>query len=87
MELKCLCWLFWSRSRIPHKPIEELKTDLLLTGSAEDEMFPGGYCELLFADICSWTRMAKSHIFEYGGHPAMMSNMKGFLSLCGEFFS
>ena len=70
-----------------HKPIEDLKVKLLLTGSAEDEMFPKGHYEKLFADICCRTCMAKSHIFEHGGHPAMMSNMEEFVALCDEFFA
>lgn len=69
-----------------HKPIEELKINLFLTGSAEDEMFPAGYYEQLFADICHRTDMAKWHIFKHGRHPAMMSNIKEFISLCDEFF-
>ena len=69
-----------------HKPIEELRVNLLLTGSAEDEMFSEGHYEKLFADICGRTCMAKSHIFKHGGHPAMMSNMEEFISLFDEFF-
>lgn len=69
------------------KPLEGLGTKLLLTGSAEDEMFPAGHYERLFADICSRTRMAQSHVFEHGGHPAVMSNMEEFVSLCEEFFA
>ncbi|MDO4810018.1 MAG: hypothetical protein Q4A04_08700 [Eubacteriales bacterium] len=70
-----------------HKPIEDLKVKLLLTGSAEDEMFPKGHYEELFRNICSKTCMAKSHIFEHDGHPAMMSNMEEFISLCENFFA
>ncbi len=69
------------------KPLEELKVNLLLTGSAEDEMFPEGHYEKLFGDICGRTRMAKPHIFEHGGHPAMMSNTEDFVSLCEKFFA
>ena len=70
-----------------HKPMEELKVSCLLTGSAEDEMFPEGHCEKLFTDICERTKIAKSHIFEHGGHPAMMSNMEEFISLCEKYFA
>ncbi len=70
-----------------HKPIEEMKVRLLLTGSNKDEMFPKGHYEKLFKDICGRTCTAKSHIFEQGGHPAMMSNMEEFISLCNEFFN
>lgn len=69
-----------------HKKIEALQTKLLLTGSAEDEMFPRGHYEELFDAICAQTPMARSHIFEHGGHPAMMSNMVEFITLCDEFF-
>lgn len=69
-----------------HKKIEELQTNLMLTGSAEDEMFPRGHYEELFGTICAKTPMARSHIFEHGGHPAMMSNMAEFIALCDEFF-
>lgn len=70
-----------------HKPIDELKVRLLLTGSSKDEMFPTGHYNKLFESISNRTCMAKSHIFEQGGHPAMMSNMKEFISLCEEFFA
>ena len=69
-----------------HKPMEDLKVNLLLTGSDEDEMFLESHYEKLFADICSKTCMAKSHIFAHGGHPAMISNMEEFISLFDEFF-
>lgn len=67
-----------------HKPIEELKVKLLLTGSDEDEMFPEGHYEKLFAEICGRTCMARAHIFAHGGHPAMMSNTEEFISLLSE---
>ena len=69
-----------------HRPISELQSKLLLTGSAEDEMFPKGHYEKLFHNICSQTTFAESYIFEHGGHPAMMSNMEEFVSMCKEFF-
>ena len=68
------------------KKMEALQTRLLLTGSTEDEMFPKGHYEELFGAICAKTPMAQSHIFEHGGHPAMMSNMAEFITLCDEFF-
>lgn len=68
-----------------HKPIEELKVKILLTGSLEDEMFPKSHCEKLFEEICSRTEFAQAHIFERGNHPAMMSNMDEFVVLCRTF--
>ena len=70
-----------------HQPIDSLSVRLLLTGSAEDEMFPAGHYDALFGEICRKTSLAASHIFEHGGHPAMMSNMEEFISLCNEFFA
>ena len=70
-----------------HKPMEELKVNTLIIGSAEDEMFSQGHYEMLFENICGRTCMAKSHIFENGGHPAMMSNMEEFFLLCEKFFA
>ena len=69
-----------------HRPFSELQSKILLTGSAEDEMFPKGHYEKLFYNICSQTSFAESHIFEHGGHPAMMSNMQEFVSMCKELF-
>ena len=69
-----------------HKPVSCLRSRLLLTGSAEDEMFPQNhYCEL-FSEICRQTPKAKAHIFEHGRHPAMMSNLNEFSALADSFF-
>ena len=70
-----------------HSPISELRTRLLLTGSAEDEMFPRGHYKKLFGEICAQTPMARSHIFPRGNHPALGSNPGEFLSLAAEFFA
>ena len=64
-----------------HKPIEELKVPMLLTGSLEDDMFQKDHYKVLFDEICSKTSFAKAHIFEHGGHPAMLSNMEEFVVL------
>lgn len=70
-----------------HHPLSDLNRKMLLTGSAEDEMFPKGHYEKLFGMICSETQYASKHIFEHGGHPAMMSNAKEFIPLCEAFFA
>ena len=64
-----------------HKPIEELKVPMLLTGSLEDDMFQKDHYKVLFDEICAKTSFAKAHIFEHGGHPAMLSNMEEFVVL------
>ena len=69
-----------------HKPVEELSVRMLLTGSLEDDMFPKGHYKELFEEICSKTDKAETHIFEHGGHPAMLSNMDEFVGLGKQFF-
>ena len=70
-----------------HKPIDELNVPMLLTGSLEDDMFPKGHCKVLFDESRVKTDMAEVHVFEHGGHPAMLSNMDEFIGLSGQFFS
>ncbi len=70
-----------------HRPLSCLNRKLLLTGSAEDEMFPKGHFKTLFETVCSETPYASKHIFAHGGHPAMMSNTEDFISLCEAFFA
>jgi hypothetical protein len=60
---------------------------MLLTGSLEDDMFPKGHCKGLFEKICSKTDKAEAHIFEHGGHPAMLSNMDEFVGIGIQFFN
>lgn len=69
-----------------HRPFSELQCKLLLTGSAEDEMFPKGHYEELFHNICSQTSFAESYTFLHGGHPATMSNMEQFVLRCKKNF-
>ncbi|MBD3109122.1 alpha/beta hydrolase [Bacillus sp. AGMB 02131] len=70
-----------------HKSLNDLKVRLLLTGSSEDEMFPENHFSRLFEEMCKTTELAESHLFEHGGHPAMISNMDEFISICDEFFA
>jgi hypothetical protein len=44
-------------------------------------MFPKGHCKALFDEICAKTSFATAHIFERGGHLAMLSNMDEFVEL------
>ena len=69
-----------------HRPIEELKVRMLLTGSAEDEMFPRDHYKMLFEDIIDRVSCAESYIFPNGGHPAMLSNLNEFVTICEKFF-
>lgn len=68
-----------------HHSLSELKVNVLLTGSLEDEMFPCGHYEELFKKICVQTNYASSQLFQHGNHPAMMSNQKEFVCLAKTF--
>lgn len=70
-----------------HKPISELKPDVLFTGSREDTLFPNGFYDLLFKDMLSRIGHGKQYLFEHGGHPAMISNQEQFVSISKEFFA
>ncbi len=47
-----------------HRSLSELQPKLLLTGSAEDEMFPAGHYEELFSEIGSEVNHCAVHIFQ-----------------------
>lgn len=64
-----------------HRPLSELQAKVLLTGSAEDKMFPSGHYDRLFSEISSEVKDCRVHIFEHGGHPAMLSNAENFVLL------
>lgn len=68
-----------------HKLISELQCNLLLTGSAEDEMFSKGHYDVLFNDICTLVPSAKTKIFKQGSHPAMLSNLEEFVEVAIGF--
>lgn len=62
-----------------HKPITELTTPTLLTGSREDE-----YChelETIYKQLQKRNNRLSIFMFEKGGHPAMISNKKEFFNL------
>lgn len=69
-----------------HEPLSELKPDILLTGSRVDAFCAGDFFDNLFSDLLHKIGHGKKHIFECGGHPAMMSNAEAFASLCDRFF-
>ena len=71
-----------------HRPIGELKADLLLTGSREDKFMysiSDRYYENVYGEILSKTGHGKMHLFDTGDHPAMISNFDEFYNLSNEF--
>lgn len=72
------------------KPLCTLKTDILLTGSLEDE-FVSALCpdffERTYKELLEEIGYGSMHLFEHGGHPAMLSNQTEFLLLSEQFLS
>lgn len=68
-----------------HKPLSELKPGILLTGSREDEFCTGDFFEKLFSDMLRKIGHGEMHLFEHGGHPAMLSNQEEFIAVSERF--
>ena len=69
-----------------HKPVSELEPEILFTGSREDAFFPEGFYDSLFDGLITKIGHGSRHVFEHGGHPAMLTNQDEFLTLSREFF-
>lgn len=74
--------------RFFHKPLEQLKAEILLTGSKGDEfvsLTAPDFFERVFGEILKKTGHGQMHLFESGGHPAMLSNGIDFFKLIRRF--
>lgn len=70
-----------------HKPLTELKPDILLTGSREDSFFPTSFYDIMFAQILQKIGHGKQYLFDHGDHPAMISNQDEFVTISKAFLS
>lgn len=73
-----------------HKDLSNLKPDILLTGSKQDEFtacISPSYFEETYEEMLLKIGHGAMHLFETGGHPAMMSNQDEFVSLSKAFFA
>lgn len=71
-----------------HKPLEGFQPDILLTGSREDEFICSletDYFERVYGEMIRKIGHGKIHLFDTGGHPAMLSNQQGFLEISRGF--
>ena len=71
-----------------HKPLESLKADILLTGSKRDEfisMISPDYFEDAYGRIIEKIGHGTIHLFNEGGHPAMLTNLAEFYELSMGF--
>ena len=76
--------------RFFHRPLHELKADILLTGSREDAFMSsvsGFYLENTYAEMIQKIGHGKMHLFDHGGHPAMMTNQDEFYRISMDFLS
>ncbi|AWI05730.1 alpha/beta fold hydrolase [Clostridium drakei] len=72
-----------------HKDLQSFKSDILLTGSKEDEFIgtiSPNYFEKVYGELVSKIGHGKINLFETGGHPAMLTNQDSFYQLSMEFF-
>lgn len=71
-----------------HKPLQSLKADILLTGSREDEFMSavsGNYLENVYKDMLQKIGHGKLHLFNSGGHPAMITNQDEFHKISVDY--
>ncbi len=66
-----------------HKPISELVVPSLLIGSRQDEFCD--HLDKIYTGLQNKNPNLKIHLFETGGHPAMLSNSKDFFNLVTRF--
>lgn len=73
-----------------HKDLSGFKPDILMTGSKQDEFISSilpTYFEKVYGEILLKIGHGTMHLFETGGHPAMMSNQDEFISISKAFFA
>lgn len=73
-----------------HKPLSELRAGILLTGSKGDEflsMMGQDFYQDMFTDFVWKIGHGRIHIFNSGGHPAILSNKDEFVRLAKDFLS
>lgn len=72
-----------------HKQLNALEPEILLTGSKEDEFIrtvAPHYFETVYGAIVEKIGHGRIHLFETGGHPALLSNQSSFFEISKAFF-
>lgn len=72
-----------------HKSLEGLECNILLTGSKEDEFISAvdsNYFQKTYESMIKKIVHGEIHIFESGGHPALLSNQIEFAKVSIKFF-
>lgn len=83
-DTQAICRHYQTHRSFFHKSLCELETPVLMTGSREDEFMPADFFEKTYGQIPLPNKTI--HIFEKGGHPAILSNQEAFIPVVLEFF-
>jgi pimeloyl-ACP methyl ester carboxylesterase len=73
-----------------HKDLKFFKPPVLMTGSLADEficMIAPDYFQKVYGELISKIGHGKIHLFDTGGHPAMLTNQDSFYQLSMEFLN
>ena len=73
-----------------HRPLSELRSDVLLTGSKKDSFMysvSDNYYETVYCQILKQLSNGRMYLFENGDHPAMLTNADTFYWLSMDFLS
>ncbi|SNT28003.1 Pimeloyl-ACP methyl ester carboxylesterase [Anaerovirgula multivorans] len=71
-----------------HKPLSTLHSEILLTGSKEDEfvsLINPDYFSTVYTNLIEKIGHGEMHIFPKGGHPALLSNRDEFVMIAKKF--
>lgn len=72
-----------------HNELHNFQPDILLTGSKQDEFISCisfTYFEKTYGEILDKIGHGKMHLFDAGGHPAMLTNPDEFYKISMDFF-
>lgn len=70
-----------------HIPIEMLEGKILFTGSKEDEFVTCDFYEKTYSELLKKVKNGEMHLFDKGGHPAIMSNAVEFAKVANAFLT
>ncbi|MCI9583642.1 alpha/beta hydrolase [Clostridiaceae bacterium] len=71
-----------------HGNLQDFVPDILMTGSKKDEFFVDvspGYLENIYGKMLKKIGHGSMYLFDFGGHPAMLTNAEKFADLAKEF--
>lgn len=74
--------------RFFHKDLQTLAPDILMTGSKQDEFIcqiDPHYFEKVYGDMLAKIGHGQIHVFESGGHPALLSSPDAFYQISRKF--